>query len=177
MSRYAGAQDVYDILEAEGLLASQGHQVFPKDLTPGAESVQGVLYSTSLFSDMSVASYYIEIFYLKGQSFQTNTQQMHQARADDESVLVALAAESWCAILTRGDVDADIPGNIADLVLEALGEGEIVWSRQIPEAEWFTSPFANTGDLLSVLEGREFGFNRRSLDDAANLIRAVLYPD
>ncbi|MGZ0212238.1 MAG: hypothetical protein ACKVI4_07140 [Actinomycetales bacterium] len=175
MSRYAGVQDIYEALAQKGLLESQGHQVFPKDVTPGAESAQGVLYSRSLFSDMEVASYYIEIFYLEGQSCEANTQQIHQARADDESALVALAAESWCAILTRGDVDAHIPGNIADLVLEALGEGEIVWSRLIPEAEWFTPPFANTGDLLTVLESREFGFHRRSLDDAAWLASADPY--
>ena len=55
MSRYAGVQDIYEALAQKGLLESQGHQVFPKDVTPGAESAQGVLYSRSLFSDMEVA--------------------------------------------------------------------------------------------------------------------------
>jgi hypothetical protein len=153
VSRYSGIQDVYDALEDNGLLESQGDQVLPMGATAGAESTQGVSYSRSLFSDMEVACYYIDIFYLEGQSFETNVKQVLDARADDEDVLVALAAESWCVILTRGDLDADIPGNIADLVLKALGEGEIVWSRQIPEAEWFTSPFTTTRDILGLRSG------------------------
>jgi hypothetical protein len=175
VSQYSGIQDIYDALEDDGLLESQGRQVFPKDATSGAESTQGVLYSRSLFSDMEVACYYIDIFYLEGQSFEANVQQVHAARAGDENVLVAVAAESWCIILTRGDLDADIPGNIADLVLKALGEGEIVWSRQIPEAEWFTSPFTTAGDILGLLEARQIGFSRSRLDDAGRLVSADSY--
>jgi len=176
MPHYTSAKAILTRLREAGLIDSEGVRILPTALTssPRTEETQGVSYCRSHFSDADIAAYFINIHYTEVHDLQASIDRLN-ALPHDDGTLVGLAAPSWSLTITRGRMDSDIPGNITNLVLHALGEGDVVWSERIPEAEWFTARFTHADEILSQLDSRNCGVHRSRLDDASRLQGADQY--
>ncbi|WP_167043509.1 pentapeptide repeat-containing protein [Salinibacterium sp. ZJ454] len=159
MSRFTRAQDVYDTLAATGLLDSQGRRGLPEQ---ELDAVQGVRHCFSSYSGDDIPAYYIDVEFAPARDLESTATHLLTEHFADPRNLLAVATDTWSLVLCQGQKDSDIDEDIADQILAALGEGAIVWSRDIPGSEWFTPSFDKASALIQTLI--ESGMSARTAD-------------
>lgn len=131
---------------------------------------QGVKYTQSIYSGDDVDAYYIDVEVWRRDEFDNEYTSMgavfsKSQLAYEDSVLAVIGGDNWALWIRRGARDAEADFDLADSVIYALGQGVVMWSREMPMPERPNSRFKDLRHLAFTLNERlnnsrdPFGFN------------------
>lgn len=143
------AQEIYDALEDAGLLEFQGWQI-PGSFD-GRDCAQGVSYCYSQFSDDQIDAYTIDIETWTADIADNAVRRLREEHEAEPRSLLCIVGSSWGVRLCQIQNDSEIPANIAELIVSALGGGRVVAERPIPDPEWFDPKYVSVQAILRDL--------------------------
>lgn len=147
---------LFDLLQEEDLADTFGSQAAhmssdARHKFHTGQVGQAVKYITSEFSGNDVFGYFVNFECYDEKSPAKSAALISEHFSFDEDIFLAISGVNWGVAIGRGDVDARIPENLAELFLDALPSAVVVWDLGIPEPEWFTPRFNSSAELASGL--------------------------
>ena len=151
-------EDIYIALESANLVDTHGVPVSedPEFLYRHKNflTAQAKKNCDSSLSGDTVPNYFLNIDIWPEETVEASVSHVKTEYEHVEEALVAIAGQRWSVVLTRGAKDGEIPRDIAQQLLVALEVGQLVWSRSIPEPEWFRSNYSTASEIIGTLRER-----------------------
>jgi hypothetical protein len=155
-SERAEAEDILHNLLVDELVDEVGRPLHA-DEDPRVQRRGALKRDRSNWSDDDVDAYEIEVTAWLGDDHDVEGAHLRPGeRLDDPAIMFLLAGDGWSLTARHRDPDADIPIDLAQQLLAAIGDGEIVWHRGIPHASWFETQYSTATEMLGPLRARGF---------------------
>lgn len=149
LSEYDSARDILLELLSRELLTAPAPRMEQNDSIAHGYSLRQVMF-TGDDSDDGYA-YHITVHFEHGLSLREGARKLRDQYMSKDSYIIAIAGPEWRLIVDKLEQDVDIPINLSELLLDVLPEGEVIWSRPLPDPAWFDLKYETVTEMVRAL--------------------------